>query len=480
MKEKFITNLAFLILVNFLVKPAALLVEAAVQNEVGTQVYGSYTAIFNFSTLFYILLDFGITSYNNRNIASNPESLNESLPRLLQIKGLLAIAYLVITFGIAFILGYSPTQYYLLAFMAGSQIMLSMLLYLRSNVSGLHFFRVDSLLSVLDKLLLLILVSCLLWAGWGTFKIQYYAYAQLASLALAAIAALFFLVRKTQGLKFTLAWTEVTTMLRATYPYALLGVLMTLYYRIDTVMIERMLPIEGDYEAGAYMASFRFLDAANNVALLFAALLLPMFARILAAGEAVQELLQFSFKLLFTGAIIVMSVAFFFRYEIVNAIYHESTPYWGELFGLLFLAFGAVCSVYIYGTLLTASGNVRVLNLISFGGVLLNIVLNLILIPRMHAVGSALATLVTQWAVALMHIVAANKAFQLTTNLVLIGKLAFFLLLVVSLGLLIDYSPLSWTINLCGYSIILMVFAFAIRLFDRKEMVGLLKSQKTV
>ena len=68
---------------------------------------------------------------------------------------------------------------------------------------------------------------------------------------------------------------------------------------------------------------------------------------------------------------------------------------------ILMGCFVCVSSTYIFGTLLTANGNLYHLNLISVGGVIINIFLNLILIPKHGALGSAIASLVTQFLVSI-------------------------------------------------------------------------------
>ena len=64
---------------------------------------------------------------------------------------------------------------------------------------------------------------------------------------------------------------------------------------------------------------------------------------------------------------------------------------------VLMMCFICVASTYIYGTLLTANGNLFYLNIVAAFGVVLNVVLNLILIPKYAAFGSAVASLVTQF-----------------------------------------------------------------------------------
>ena len=71
-QNKFVKNIAFLIVLNLLIKPFwPLGIEPAVQNAVGNASYGEYAILFNFSFLLNIILDFGVTQFNNKNIAQN-------------------------------------------------------------------------------------------------------------------------------------------------------------------------------------------------------------------------------------------------------------------------------------------------------------------------------------------------------------------------------------------------------------------------
>jgi O-antigen/teichoic acid export membrane protein len=78
MQKKFLTNLALLLFLNVLVKPFYIFgIDRTVQNTVGLEDFGFYFTIFNFAFLFNILLDAGITNFNNRNIAQHMHLLNK-------------------------------------------------------------------------------------------------------------------------------------------------------------------------------------------------------------------------------------------------------------------------------------------------------------------------------------------------------------------------------------------------------------------
>ena len=286
MRRKFFTNLTLLLFLNLLIKPFWIFgIDRTVQNVVGAEEYGLYFSLFNFSLLLNMLLDLGITNYNNRNIAQNSQLLNKSLASIVSLKFLLAVIYFVITIIAAFIVGYEGRQFYLLLFLIFNQFIASFILYLRSNLSGLHYFKTDSILSVLDRTIMIIICGLLLWGGitGNEFKIEWFVYAQTAAYLLTFACVIYFcLSAKAQFLKFKVRPYLFYRYTEKKLSFCTLTLLMAFYYRIDSVMLERMLP-DGKEQAGIYAQGFRILDAAAMFAFLYAGLLLPMFSRMIKA-----------------------------------------------------------------------------------------------------------------------------------------------------------------------------------------------------
>lgn len=296
MRRKFAANLAILFAANLLVKPFWILgVDRVVQNKVGAAEYGTYFAVFNYSFLLSVILDFGINNFNNRAVSRNRSRLSEYLLNMMMLKFFLSLIYFALTFLTASATGFSEKQMTMLFFLAINQILLSAILYFRSNIAAMQRFKSDSFISVLDRLLTILFCLVLLYHSSFTdsFNIMWFIYAQTGALAITALVALGFIVAgssvviKIWQLKFT------RLILLKAFPFALLSLLMGVYYRIDGVMIERMLGEKGATEAGIYAASFRLLDALNMFGYLFATLLLPMFAAMIRKSESVIELTKF-------------------------------------------------------------------------------------------------------------------------------------------------------------------------------------------
>lgn len=418
MNKKFVINLGLLLLLNFLIKPFYILgIDAEIQSRVGAEVYGQYFSLLGLSFLLNIILDVGIVNYNTRNIAQHNFLLQKYFGHIIGLRLSLSVLYTLVTFGVGIVLGYEKESFYLLGWLVFNQIIASLILYVRSNLSGLLLFRRDSIISVMDRALLIIICGALLWGGITEqeFNIYWFVYAQSFAYGITLITALFFLVSK-QKVSLPKVKRKVSlNILKKSFPYALLILLMTIYYRSDSVMLERMLP-DGEYQAGIYANGFRFFEAANNIGLLFATLLLPIFSNLLKQHKKVDSLTAIASKILLTGAIILATLCYIFQQEIIGLRYENAPALSGEVFGLLMLCFVFISSTYIFGTLLTANGDLKTLNKVAFAGVVLNIVLNLILIPTHKAYGAALASLITQGLTAIAQILLCTKVFKFKLN----------------------------------------------------------------
>ena len=106
-KKDFVFNVGLLIFLNLLIKPFWILgIDVGVQNSVGASQYGLYFAVFNFTFLFNMILDMGITNFNNRNIARHNQLLQKHLSGILTLKLLLGLIYIVVTLLAALLIGY--------------------------------------------------------------------------------------------------------------------------------------------------------------------------------------------------------------------------------------------------------------------------------------------------------------------------------------------------------------------------------------
>ena len=430
MQKKLLSGLFWVLLANLLVKPFWILgVEVGVQNAVGNEVYGFYFSIFNLAYILNILLDLGVTNFNTRNIAQHPQLIGKHLSGILGIKVCLLGLYLVVAFTAGALLGYGSQEFRLLAWLTLCQFLNSLILYLRSNFEGLLLFRWDSLFSVLDRVLMILICGCLLWGPLREgFNIYWFVYAQAIAYGLTALLAFAIIARKAHFHRLRWDRRFFLVILKQSAPFALLVLLMASYNRIDPILLRRL---ASDAEAGIYAGAFRLLDALTMVCYLVSVPLLPVFSKIFAdmgrrqpacdttqppshsATQPLHDALRLVFwpmMLFATGAAALCAL---WAEPLMALLYHGRGEPYVPVFRIVIFGLIPIGLTYIFGTLLTADGRLRQLNLFAASSLVLNVAVNLLLIPRFGAVGSAWASLTAQSFMALAQVVLSIRLCRL-------------------------------------------------------------------
>jgi O-antigen/teichoic acid export membrane protein len=335
---------------------------------------------------------------------------------------------------------------------------------------------VDSWASVLDKSLLILLVGLLLW--WpgldAYFNLTWFVGAHTVAYVLTGLGLLYYLSPHLGQWRLSFDWLKIRTFLRAGAPYALVVFLMTAYTRLDAVMISKLLP-DGLVEADRYAAAFRLLDAANVGGVLLAGLLLPMFARLLQQEQSVAPLVRLAFGVVWTGAISLAFGIWFYATPLMEGLYVHTGTDSGSLLRWLMLTFVPMSGIYVYGTLLTANGQLRPMNLIFTGSILLNLVLNLLLIPTHGALGAAWATFATQTMAFLAQWYVAQRLLFLPSPWPLVVRFTVLGAALLGIGYILPaYLPTtSWYVK-CGLLIAVgPLLALSLQLWHPRDWFGL-------
>jgi O-antigen/teichoic acid export membrane protein len=412
MKQKdFVFNLCLLIFLNLLVKPFWMLgVDVGVQNSVGAESYGIYFSIFNFTMLFNMVLDMGTTNFNNRNIARNTQLLDKHLSSYIILRLLLGVVYFVVIYAVALLIGYRGIQLKLLFWIGFNQFLSAFLLYLRSNISALLMFKTDSVISVTDRLLMILFCGLLLWGNVTDkpFQIEWFVWCQTAAYLITIAIALTIVLRKASLRRLHWNTAFFLVIIKKSLPYALITLLMASYYRIDSVLLERLLPRDiSATQAGIYATAFRLLDALVMIAYLFSVILLPLFSKMLKQKENVVPVVRTSFSFLFLFSVSAVVILYVYREPIIRLFYPDVAESSVAVFRLIIFGLIPISMNYLFGTLLTANGSMKQLNITAAVGIVINVIVNLLLIPRMLACGSAVASFCTQFTVSVLQFILA-------------------------------------------------------------------------
>lgn len=170
----------------------------------------------------------------------------------------------------------------------------------------------------------------------------------------------------------------------------------------------------------------------------------------------------------------------FYQKEIMELMDYPEIVTSATIFSVLMFAFLGMAGTIIYGTLLTANGNLRELNITSAVAVVINVVLNLILIPKYLALGAAISALVTQVFVGVSQYVLVILRFKLSLNLNLVFKIAVFTAGVFGLGLGSQQVNADWGFRFLGMIAASVILALALNLINLKAMIRMVLNKSEI
>lgn len=481
MRRKFLVNIVFLLTLSLIIKAFWVLgIDRTVQNIAGEEAYGSYFSLFSFSVIFTLVLDMGLSGFNNRAVSVDPSRVKLFFGNVLLLRLALTVLYFAVTLTAAWLMGYTGSQRSLLLILMVNQFMASLTLWLRSNISGMQYLILDSLLSVADRLLMIIICSLLLWGGLtdGPFRIEWFVWSQTVAYFTVMAISFVTVIRRGGVSAIRPDMSVLKGIIVSGLPYALVVITMTIYWRVDSVLIERVLP-DGAVQAGYYAQAFRLFDAFSMIPVMFGGLLLPIFSKEHAAGNDITPLASMAYGMLLAPVGIIAVTAATFPEEILNLLYTSSVESAVQPFRLLMITLIPVGLTYIYSTMLTSAGFIKTLGLITSAALTVNLSLNLLLIPRFAGTGSAMASLAAQLIVASMCIITVNRS--MTSVLEPRRVVLFIMLLTVTLsaGLICRALKVPWPLAATLQMIVGASWALIFRLVEPLKTLKLILERRS-
>lgn len=478
MKEtsRFYSSLGLLIILNVIIKPVWIFfIDRGVQNTVGTVEYGQYFSLFNLSLVFGFLLDLGLTNYYNRQLAADPQKFIGKAGNFLRIKILFSVAYTLILLICAYLTGVK--RWDIVAGVIAVQMLTFLFVFLRAIITGKQWFQQDAWLSVLDKSLMIIFCGAMLLlpSVFGQINIDKFLLLQVVCTAAAVATAFIILYRKRVQLRpGSINSLFSKKLFTEVLPYMLILLLMSAHIRLDGFLLERIHQ-DGAHEAGVYAASFRLLDAANMIGILFASFVLPYIAREWSSGKEISRVIMNIRHVLISFSILFSVIVIFLAPWMHQLLYKHSDSYAAEVMQWCIPSLVGYSLVSIYGTVMTATGHLYAFCKILLAALVLSTAINIILIPGMGAKGCCIAALVSQFFCGLATMRYVHKALNVSVNWYSVTKYIFIVGTLCGFLYLATVIALSPWITIGATSLLTVFFIQVTKLIDFSKWKSLIK-----
>jgi O-antigen/teichoic acid export membrane protein len=404
--RSFFQSLGLLFLLNLLVKPAWIFfADRPMQLQEGAA-YGIYFSSSLLALLLSVLADIGLSQYFTREAAARPEKAKEVFALVFPVKIIFTLVYLVVAFLIAFLAGLN--DYGLVFLTVMTQAANSWLLFFRGCITAGQRFKTDAWVSVFDKLLLFLIVAGILYLPLG-FVINLYWFAGLQAItAWTTVLVAVWLIKDWFSVRIVGLYKQISPLLLQALPYAVLVLSMSVLYRQDGFLLERI-HSNGAAEATRFASGYRLFDTANMAGYLVASFLLPFLARQSFNQPVCLETIRKTRQFLIIPLLALVVLAGFYQRWLLQLLYHEDNTANARILFFCILALPGAALVHIYGTVLTAYGEVKLFTRITILFVLIQLGGNIFLVPVYGADAVCKLFACTQWAYGIMLLIFCFK-----------------------------------------------------------------------
>lgn len=381
-------NTGVIILGNILGIFIGLITNVLLGRYLGTKDFGIYSFIFAYLGFFGIVIDLGISRILVRELSRDKSNVDKLIGNAIMMRIIFSFLAIILACLIINFL-HEPFNTRLLIYIASLSFLLSFsglyVVIFQVNINMKYPIMVvilDGLMKLGLFLYLIFLKATLLWFIIGGVIAN-----------LPGLFIILFLSRKFIRPKIKIDFVICKRLIKESWPIALTTAFIMIYTRIDQLMLFQM---KGAEALGNYAAAVKLVEVFNIIPAAFMTSVFPLFSEyFVTSKEKLEKTYELSFRYMST---IIMPVAV--------GICILAEPFIKIAYGEQFIGSIPALRILIWSEIFVFLGLVHVNILISVGlqkldfiftssGAIVNILLNLLLIPHLGITGAAIATVIS-------------------------------------------------------------------------------------
>ena len=406
-KETIVKNTLWLSSAQLINSVITYLLVVFIARNLGDVSFGEYSFLFSFTVLTFIFSDLGLNILLMKEVSRDNSRLNHYFNSIFTLKIILSLLSFIFTLIISFFF-YSLTLNLLLTMIISFLMIITDFFYYTFNT--LNRTNISSFSIIIERIAAISLIFYGLYIRSDLTLV-------LIMLIISYSIKLLFLSYNLRGLvkiKFLINYYEWKIMIKESVPFFLTSVFLFIYFKIDTVILHFMTT---DQYVGWYTAAYKFLDALILIPQLLIIAIFPSMSKLYIEDKTVlKDLFNRTLRYLIILGTPISIGLFILSKRLIMFIFGnefiKSTPILQVLvFTIPFLFIN-----YLIGNLLMSIDKQKYFTITTGLCALINIILNLILIPYYSYLGAAIATVITE-IINLGMLFYYSKKFILTVNI---------------------------------------------------------------
>jgi len=431
----------------------ALVVVGIITRSLGQEGFGQYTTVFAFISLFVILADLGLQSLLTREISKAKAGFEKIASNFFSLRLLGSLFFLLTGVIVSFFFPYSMEVKIGIGIGAVGFFFLSINQLLLSVFQKHLAMHVLAIAEVVGRVAQLFFVYLIYKQTHNQF---FWFLAAMSASALIIFCVSFVFAQKYIKIRLSFDFKYWLEIIKDTWPIALSIVLTLVYFKIDTIFLSLMKP---QADVGIYGIAYRVLESLIFFPAMFAGIMMPFFSRdAVFDPKRFKEIFAKSLRIIAIFAYPVIAGGIILSYSITNFIGGEEFLVAGGAMQVLFIATGLIFFGNILGRAIIALDLQKKAVFAYLSGVVLNVVLNLIFIPKYTYMGAAWTTVVTEFLIVVFLFWIVWRKTKARLDIKNIIKTAF-AAAVMSGALLIFVSPITVPLSFLGLAAYIAVGA---------------------
>jgi O-antigen/teichoic acid export membrane protein len=389
--QKYFKNTGWMLTSRVLSMTVSLLTTIYVARNLGPTNYGQLSYAISFVGIFGFIATLGIDNVLYRELINKPYKKKEYLGSAIIIKFFAGLVAMFLTIAFGYYFGQDDVSKILILILSGTFIFNSF------QIIGFEFqaqvkSKYPSIIGLIVAIILNVLKVLVVFLNRGVI---YLALVLLLEPILYSIFYWFAYEKKIEGKVSELVFNKqaAKTLLLDSWPIIFTSAFALVYGRIDQVLIKNMVDA---HAVGIYSSAVTIAEAWYFLPVLITSSLFPAIINAKKTSEEIYYARLKKLALFLTGIAVSVSLCVTIAAPFIMKIIYGSAFINGSIILKIYVwACVGTSLIYLTNNYLVAENNKKGLIILTFVPMALNIVLNLLWIPKYGIVGSAYATLIS-------------------------------------------------------------------------------------
>ena len=429
----------------------------------GVNNYGIFGFAVSITGILNILDDLGISTHIVRYVSTNYEAGPKYLGNAIPLKIIFALIKLIVTLIILIILKIEEFTIIITLLFSIEMTFKSLSSTFNGTFQAFENGKYQGIGTTLmnSTTLLFILISIYADLGLLGISISY-----ILANVLTFIYTYYVLNKHILKPKYELDWKFCKKIILLSIPFAVTGILYTVYYSIDIVMLTKLV---GDYATGIDNSTYKLISVLTLFYSVYTAVIFPVMSKFFKNDKKLLIIsYEKSIKYLMLVIVPLAIGTMFYSLDIIRLIYGHQ---YDAAASVLSILIWTVCLLFISGasnTLLNASHKEVTVTKIYAIAAVFNIALNFVMIPYFSYNGAAITTVLSDVLIVALQTYVIYKLGH-RPNKRLYSDLIKIIIGSAVLGIALYFLKLNMWIAIPVGMIIYLVVVYLLKVFDKDD-----------